>query len=57
MSYKIGGECIACGRCAKNCPVECIHPAGDQYEIDQDQCVQCGTCYDNCPLSAIAKEE
>lgn len=28
MAYKISEDCIACGACAANCPVECIS-AGD----------------------------
>ena len=46
MTYVISGECIACGRCFNNCPIQCIAPDGDQYQIDQDQCVQCGTCFE-----------
>ena len=55
--YRIGMECIACGRCFKNCPMGCIEPGDEKYEINQDVCVQCGTCYERCPLSAIEETE
>jgi len=57
MTYVISGECIACGRCFNNCPIQCIAPDGDQYQIDQDRCVGCGTCASLCPLSAISPKE
>ena len=55
--YRIGPECIACGRCFQNCPMGCIEPGDEKYEINQEVCVQCGTCYERCPLSAIEKTE
>lgn len=51
--YVIGSECIACGRCFRNCPMECIYPGEEKYEIDQEKCVSCGTCRELCPISAI----
>lgn len=51
--YRIGIECIACGRCFRNCPVEAIEPGDEKYEINQDQCIQCGTCFEMCPITAI----
>lgn len=51
--YKITDECISCGTCADECPVEAISEGGDIYEIDQDICTQCGNCVDVCPVEAI----
>lgn len=53
--YKITDECIACGTCADECPVEAIHEAdsGEIYVIDEDTCTECGTCVDVCPVEAI----
>ena len=56
MAYKITDECIKCGACAENCPVECISEGDEMYVIDADQCVNCGTCCDNCPVEAIVEE-
>ncbi len=53
----IPDKCKMCGKCAKNCPVECISgvPKETPYVIDQERCVKCGTCYDKCPFDAIKK--
>ena len=55
--YIINQECIACGRCFRNCPLGCIYPGDEKYEINQEQCVQCGTCHELCPISAIEERE
>ena len=55
--YRIGNECIACGRCFRNCPIECMEPGDEKYEINQDLCAQCGTCFELCPLNAILETE
>lgn len=53
MAYKIGNECISCGACAAQCPVEAISEGSDKYTIDPGKCIDCGTCADTCPVSAI----
>ena len=53
MAYKISDDCISCGACAAECPVEAISE-GD--EIDADKCIDCGTCADTCPVGAPAQE-
>lgn len=52
MAHKISEECIACGACQPECPVECISE-GDKYEIDADTCIDCGACVPACPVEAI----
>ena len=52
----IGNDCISCGSCAAQCPVEAIAEGADKYVIDQDKCVGCGGCQDTCPVGAIAEE-
>ena len=54
MAYKISDECIACGVCAGNCPVESIEE-GTPYVIDEDKCIDCGACAANCPVGAPAE--
>jgi len=55
MAYKIGSDCIACGACAGECPVEAIS-AGDIYEINPDLCIDCGACAAACPVEAPKAE-
>ena len=55
MPRFITDQCIACGTCAANCPVECIKE-GDVYVIDADQCIDCGVCQENCPVEAIEEK-
>ncbi len=55
MAYKITEECIACGSCLPECPVEAISE-GDIYVIDPELCTDCGACADVCPTEAIFPE-
>ena len=55
MAYQINGDCISCGLCASNCPVEAISAGDEHYEINADAWIDCGTCADNCPVEAIAQ--
>lgn len=56
MAYKISDECISCGACAAECPVEAISEGADKYVIDPDTCIECGACADTCPVGAPAAE-
>ena len=56
MPYVITDECLSCGTCAANCPVEAIDMGDLHYEIDPEKCVECGTCAANCPAEAIISE-
>ncbi|MGD1822781.1 MAG: DUF362 domain-containing protein [Pleomorphochaeta sp.] len=52
MAYKITDDCVACGSCIGECPVEAISE-GDIYVIDADTCISCGACAEACPTGAI----
>lgn len=52
MAYKISDDCISCGVCASECPVECISEGDSKYVIDADACIDCGNCANVCPVSA-----
>lgn len=52
MAFKITDECISCGACEAECPVNCISAGDSKYEIDADACIDCGTCAGVCPVGA-----
>ncbi len=56
MAYKINDDCISCGSCEGECPVEAIAMGEEHYNIDADICTDCGTCVDACPVEAIHPE-
>ena len=56
MSYKINENCISCGACAAECPVEAISEGDERYVIDPEKCVECGACAWVCPVSAPNQE-
>ena len=39
MAYVISDECVACGTCAGECPVEAISEGDGKYVIDADTSV------------------
>ncbi len=56
MAFKISDDCISCGACAAQCPVEAIAEGDDKFVIDADKCISCGACADGCPVEAISEE-
>jgi len=56
MAYKISDECISCGACASECPVEAISEGASIYEIDAEKCIDCGNCANVCPVGAPKPE-
>ena len=49
MAYVIGEDCISCGTCAGECPVEAISEGAERYVIDADACTA-----SVCPSEAIS---
>lgn len=57
-------SCIACERCARDCPVSCIYIAKERVEgrkgfrvtsfvIDYTKCMFCAMCTESCPVDCI----
>jgi len=61
MAYKINEECINCGACEPECPVEAISEGDEFYEIDPKVCIECEghhdspQCIEVCPVDCIEK--
>ena len=61
MALKITDECINCGACEPECPVEAITEGDEYYVIDPDLCVECegyfdtSQCVEVCPVDCIEK--
>ncbi len=61
MAYKITDECISCGACISECPVEAISEGDEHTIIDPSICVECKGHFDEpqcvavCPVDAIIK--
>lgn len=52
MAYQISSDCISCGACAAQCPVNAIKEGDGKYEIDEGTCISCGSCAGVCPVGA-----
>ena len=58
MAYKITEECISCGACEPECPVQAISEGENAYVIDPAKCVECvgfhdsPKCAEICPVDA-----
>lgn len=53
-----GSTCVACGCCAKVCPLSAIQIwHGVRAVVNADKCVGCGKCAKECPASVIEIQE
>ena len=55
MAYRITDDCVSCGTCESECPVEAITEGDEIYVIDAEKCTDCGTCVEVCPSDAIVE--
>ncbi|MCF6157214.1 MAG: 4Fe-4S dicluster domain-containing protein [wastewater metagenome] len=53
MAHTIINDCINCGACEGECPVNAISESGDKRVIDAKSCTDCSSCVSACPVDAI----
>ncbi len=61
MAYVITDNCVKDELCIQACPVDAIHPRGDEGDfeaasqmfVDPAGCIDCGACIPVCPSDAI----
>lgn len=48
-------NCVSCGKCVINCPVQCISKDGNGYPVfDNEKCIHCYRCIHHCPKKALS---
>ncbi len=57
MAYKITDDCISCGACASECPVDAISEGDGKFVVDANECIECGACAGVCPVDAPVMDE
>jgi ferredoxin len=56
VAHRITEECIVCGACLSECPVEAITEGDEINVINAAKCTDCGACVEVCPVDAIVAE-
>jgi len=57
-SYVDEKFCVACGCCAKVCPINAIEIwKGIRAKVNLEKCLGCGKCAKECPASVIELRE
>lgn len=47
------GTCVACGKCAKACPVNALQQYDKQVSLQPWRCIGCGVCVSRCKENAL----
>jgi uncharacterized Fe-S center protein len=53
MPWVDKNECVGCGVCVEECPVDAISLVNEKAEINMDECIRCGNCHEVCPEEAV----
>ena len=56
MAYVINEDCISCGACESECPVNAISEGDGKYVIDAATCIDCDACKAICPVDAAGPQ-
>ena len=57
MAHVITDDCLACGACQAECPVDAISEGDGKFVIDPELCIDCGACESVCPVGAPKEAE
>jgi len=61
VAFVITDNCTKDELCIQACPVDCIHPRGDEADfasaphlyVNPAECIDCGACLPVCPSNSI----
>ncbi|MCD6309866.1 MAG: 4Fe-4S binding protein [Candidatus Eremiobacteraeota bacterium] len=53
MPWISKNECVGCGICVEECPVNAISMSDDKAIINMSICIHCGICHGVCPEEAV----
>ena len=53
LELSITNDCVLCGECLKDCPVDAISLGGKKASIDRDKCIGCAECMAHCRFEAV----
>ncbi len=53
MPWVDKSECVGCGICVDECPVDTIFIVDGKAEIEMKDCIRCGVCHVVCPLNIV----
>lgn len=56
MAHIITDDCVSCGACVSECPVNAIVEGDGKMTIDAGACIDCGACEGACPVGAPKAE-
>ena len=57
MAHVITDECLACGACQAECPVDAISEGDGTFVVAPDLCIDCGACESVCPVGAPVEKQ
>ena len=56
MAYFVTDQCVNCGVCEPECPVNAISESNNARVIDPSKCVDCGICASVCQCRQLNRQ-